>query len=35
MLLDGDIAAADEISYLRTILTMVGGEVVYRADEQP
>jgi predicted amidohydrolase YtcJ len=35
VLLDGDIAAAGEISYLRTILTMVGGEVVYRADEQP
>jgi predicted amidohydrolase YtcJ len=32
VLLDGDILAADDISELRTVLTMVGGEVVYRAD---
>jgi predicted amidohydrolase YtcJ len=32
VLLDGDIFAADEIGDLRTILTMVGGEVVYRTD---
>jgi predicted amidohydrolase YtcJ len=31
-LLDGDIFDADEIGDLRTVLTMVGGEVVYRAD---
>ena len=35
VLLDGDIAVADEISYLRTVLTMVGGEVVHRADDKP
>jgi predicted amidohydrolase YtcJ len=32
VLLDGDLVAVDEISYLRAILTMVGGEVVHRAD---
>lgn len=30
VLLDGDIFTVDEISDLRTVLTMVGGEVVYR-----
>jgi predicted amidohydrolase YtcJ len=32
VLLDGDIFAVDDISDLRTVLTMVGGEVVHRAD---
>jgi predicted amidohydrolase YtcJ len=32
VLLDGDVFAADDISALRTVLTMVGGDVVYRAN---
>jgi predicted amidohydrolase YtcJ len=32
VLLDGDVHAAGDISSLRTVLTMVGGDVVYRAD---
>jgi predicted amidohydrolase YtcJ len=32
VLLDGDLFAVDDVSTLRTVLTMVGGDVVYRAD---
>jgi predicted amidohydrolase YtcJ len=32
VLLDGDLFAVDDVSALRTVLTMIGGDVVYRTD---